>query len=254
MIFVDNLIGHPEINQNLKWLGSDRLDLYNERLPKSPKNWYYKNCDINYNINGHGHRSKQIDDLNFNDYILYVGCSITEGIGLELDKTYSYILSKNLNKDFYNLSVGGTGNDTICHNLMVWLNKFKKPKLIIVQITDRSRFMIYNTPNLLPNGWWTDKRSTRDFIMLGEDINYFKTKQVLLKQFIDSINVPLITVCHPALNINDLTFKNLIYLTLKDNARDENFINGDRGHPGMLSNNTLADDCLNFIKTQNWVL
>ena len=42
------------------------------------------------------------------NYILFIGCSHTMGVGLELEKTYPHILSEKLKMDYYNLAVPAT--------------------------------------------------------------------------------------------------------------------------------------------------
>jgi DNA polymerase III alpha subunit len=53
----------------------------------------------------------KIEDIDLNNYILFIGCSHTEGIGLELQTTYPYLVSEELKCDYYNLGLGGTGID-----------------------------------------------------------------------------------------------------------------------------------------------
>lgn len=81
--------------------------------------------------NKHGHRCKDLKQVNLRNHILIIG----DGAGLQLDKpiedTFPYILSKNLNIDYYNLSVFNGGADSVKYNLLIWLKKFGKPRAII---------------------------------------------------------------------------------------------------------------------------
>ncbi len=81
--------------------------------------------------NSHGHRCKELSELNFRNYILFVG----DNAGLSLDKpiedTLPYITAKKLSVDYYNLCIFNGGSDAIKYNLFSWLNKYPKPKAIV---------------------------------------------------------------------------------------------------------------------------
>jgi len=193
----DGLIGHAEANQTLKFSGSDDLENLNKRLALEDENWYYRNVDITYKFNRYGHRCENPEDIDLDNYILFAGCSHTEGVGLELEKTYPYLVSKEFNCDYYNLGMGGTGPDTLIHNLTVWLNTFKKPKAIVVQWPFWGRHILMNFPqhdSLRAVGPWSQDNDSLSFILAGERVNYFKSVQYLAKVRIDSFNLPTVHV------------------------------------------------------------
>ena len=74
------------------------------------------------------------EDIDLDNYILVIGCSQTEGIGLKIEDTYPYLLSKNLNCDYYNLGICGTGIDVLNYNLVTWFTKIKKPPKLLIYI------------------------------------------------------------------------------------------------------------------------
>ena len=114
--------------------GRDNKSNYEANLKKLGPNWYYANAEISYIRNSLGHREKEPVDLDYDNYALCVGCSITEGIALEVDTRYSNILRERLKIDTYNMGLSGTGNDVIAHNLIVWLSKaVKTPKFVVIQ-------------------------------------------------------------------------------------------------------------------------
>ena len=112
-----NFIGHS-YDKIQHWSGSDSITLLAENLVKMPKDWYYRTHPITYEFNSFGHRSKELNAVDLENYILFTGCSHTEGVGLELSKTYSNIASQNIGSDYYNLGLGSTGIDILMHNLI----------------------------------------------------------------------------------------------------------------------------------------
>jgi hypothetical protein len=168
-----------------------------ENLKSQPADWYYRTNKISYVRNSNGHRCKEITDIDLDNYILYTGCSHTEGIGLKLEDTYPYLLSQKLKCDYYNLSIGGTGIDAVNYNLLMWFAKIKKPpKLLILQWPHHTRAttkFFENPHKLIPEPWynygiWSTKdtnnknhKNIGNFLMSGEDIGFFKSLRILTK-------------------------------------------------------------------------
>ncbi len=123
--------------------GMDDETRFLKNLATFPNDWVYRNKKINYSYNQYGHRCNNISELQ-DDYILFLGCSHSEGIGLTLEDTYPYLVAKSLKKTYYNLSVAGSGSDVACHNLMMFLSlmKNKKPKYIVFQFSGFFRFSL----------------------------------------------------------------------------------------------------------------
>jgi hypothetical protein len=157
MKFYDDFIGEDSNTICLDFLDGtgDSLENVNTTRESQPEDWYYRDKKITYSFNAFGHRSKDIKDLDFDNYLLFIGCSHTQGVGVELEKTYPYLISSKLKCDYYNLAISATGIDVVEYNLLTWFFKFnKKPKAVIAQLPDHRRFISmypgYN--NILPNG------------------------------------------------------------------------------------------------------
>lgn len=236
MQFNQGFIGYVP-NQPLRFLGSDKEKTFSDNLKKLSDDWYYRTAEITYTHNSLGHRSIEPKNLNLDNYILFTGCSHTEGIGLELEKTYPYLVADELGCDYYSLALGGTGIDVMMYNLSLWLIKVKeRPKAIVVQWPNEARFLLVNglVNDLSPIGVWNSGEEVSRFMVAGSFSGFFSSRKKIAQQFINSVS-------------NDAKIINII---CEDNENTENFIRipdldraRDLMHAGMLSNRYLAD-CL----------
>ena len=235
-LYPNGTIGYRPTCHNELFSGSDTLENYQKKLKSAPADWYYKDKEISYKRNSLGHRCKDISELDFDNYILFAGCSHTEGIGLELEKTYPYLLSKKLECDYYNLSLGGTGVDTMIHNLTVWLAKYKKPKLLVVQFPHALRAI---TISQYPVTITLSIHDTNhiEFLLSGDKLNYFSSVAELAKIKIDSYNIKTYYV--NTTGGKDIAKYSAALLNL-DNARDI--------HLGIKSNSHLADNLFRQLR------
>ncbi len=218
---------------NLSYVDHDNEELFLKNLKDKPNDWYYRDKEIIYSYNNLGHRSKNIEDVDLDNYILFTGCSHTEGIGLELDKTYANIVAKELNCDYYNLALGGSGIDTMMHNLNLWLHTIKKqPKYIICQWPDPNRFITYESDVFHAHGLWEKDPNILNFILAGDTNCYFKARVMLAKILIASMN--------NVIKVSLLSNENEVHFKRYDIARDGL-------HYGIESNRILAEHILEKI-------
>lgn len=145
---------------------------------------------IDYNYNNLGHRCQNVDDIDLNNYILFTGCSHTEGYGLPLEKSYPFLTSKKLGLDYYNLALSGTGFDVVFHNLMIWVQIYKKPKCLVIQYPNSARFSIIKENNIQQVGSWTTDNKLQSFLIDGEESGFFgfrnKSYIKILEKIVDN--------------------------------------------------------------------
>jgi hypothetical protein len=214
LAFNNKFLGHHPLEHNVLFSGSDTAKLYAENLKLQPEDWYYRTNTISYIRNKNGHRCKDIEDIDLNNYILFAGCSHSEGIGLELEKTYPYLISKSLGCDYYNLGVGGTGVDVLAYNLITWFFTVKQlPKLVVIHWPNCLRFILKSTNQTEQNiyntyGLWSTDLGVDKFLVKGNDIGYFDTKRTMLHNLIKNvINCPIIEIAYPNAAFNDESVK-----------------------------------------------
>lgn len=199
-LFNNRLYGSTSTNLHFSKYGSDSEEEFKKISESQPANWIYRSKEITYHRNSHGHRCKEISDLN-GEFILFVGCSLTDGISIALEDSYPILLSKQLHLDYYNLSVPACGADLISLNLSYWFNNIKKiPKIIVLQWPAVHRkFNKTNEENLLPIGPWiidrfdfVDSKIKKEFIN-GIDSkcfeHYFDVLRNVTLSYISSMNI-----------------------------------------------------------------
>jgi hypothetical protein len=236
--FNNDFIGYLT-DTSLKFSGSDNEDRFEKNLKTQPHDWYYRNAEITYDYNDYGHRCKNLSEIDLDNYILFSGCSHTEGIGLELEKTFPYLISNTLGIDYYNLALGGSGIDTMAYNLIAWINTVKKPpKAVVITWTYETRFLSIHDDNSVtlnlaaatPAGRISPVNSTARFMILGEDIGYFASKKKLCQK--------MTRLCY-----NDST----IIETNVDDHSNFDFAR-DLMHLGIMSHQVIAKKILDKLK------
>lgn len=198
MILHEGFLGLEETNKVVYFTGGDERDMFERNSKRMPNDWEYFNEEISYVYNNLGHRSNNIDKINLNNYLLFIGCSHTEGIGLKLEKTYPYLTSKELECDYYNLSMAGTGFDVLEYNLIMWFSKIKqKPKAVVIQWPDHSRYVsLYpGYSNLLQSGRWMDDENTKRFMAMSEELGIVHARKQITRNLLKNIiDVPLVEI------------------------------------------------------------
>lgn len=109
---------------------------------------------FNYRINENGFRSKSFKEFNnAKTNILFAGCSISEGVGLPEELSWPNKLvnlmqesNKNLDIDFYNLSVNGSGIFLSIKNIFTFIKTVGKPDYIFILFPQMTRSLSWKLP------------------------------------------------------------------------------------------------------------
>lgn len=248
MKFYDTFIGQDNPNETSLYVGGDSKDQFIKNSKKQSLDWYYHNTDILYSFNNYGHRCENIKDINQDNYILFTGCSHTMGVGLELEKTYPYLLSKSLDMDYYNLAIPGSGMDIVEYNILTWFFKInKKPKMVVIQWPDHSRFAEYDSErdNILQQGTWNNDTNYVSFILNAEVTGMVNARKEITSRLIKNVvDVPIITFNFSSqqdYGIYDLHMPKL------DVARD-------LSHAGIKSHDSFTKTLINHIEVNRMLI
>lgn len=236
LILKDGVWGHHH-NSTLDFyeIPIDSPSAYKGNLERLPGDWEYRTKSVNYKYNSAGHRSIDLKDVQKN-YLLFTGCSFTEGVGVSYDDMYSTKIANQLGKQHYNLGLGGSGVDLLVHNLIMFLTLIKiKPSAVLIQWPDFNRYLTVeqNGPELW--GIVNTASNNDKLFKLTEELSTFKNlnlyyRQILLT-YLKSVRIPY----------HEIWFNNMSWvdtdkttkLEIVDRARD-------LMHPGSKSNDILA--------------
>ena len=147
-------------------------------------------------LNNRGHRSKNIEDIDLHNYLLFAGDNVGLGFNLPMEETYPYIVSKELELDYYNLSIFNGGIDATKYNLITWFTQTKyQPKALIVSfefinaiLTCDGIFENFNIAN------YEDER-VKQISDVGDTSGLFPTRQLLANKILERIiHIPIIQI------------------------------------------------------------
>ena len=267
-----------QIKKTRYFHSTDSLELYEKNCNKFGKEWYYYENEITYKFNSWGYRTKEFHELD-RDYMLTFGCSNTEGIGLNLNDTWTTNLSKTLNLDLFNLGMGGTGIDFQFYNTTlisdVMINQNKLPKLVVYQwpnyyrscqgfTIDRSKdkpellvtpyspqFIVGDSKNEVTNAYYNS--FIEGFVNDGGDL-YRQTfmYQIMCNNIWKSLGVPVINWrLEDGSKIDGTEFMNLNYEMINILDYDDPKIRvwaRDQSHCGIPTQIKIVNTLINNIK------
>ena len=135
------LLDQEEINNaNIK-----KVDNQNKNIQD-----YWKHKNIRYDLNEYHFRTDHIfESLKDNEFILASGCSYTMGLGINEESRWSNQLEKQLNIPVVNLGVAASDIKTLISNVCAYIANFHRPKAIIIQIPELTRFSYLSSNGIL---------------------------------------------------------------------------------------------------------
>jgi hypothetical protein len=162
-----------------KFSGMDSAETFIKNLAIHGIKWHYATKPISYIRNSLGYRSRELSEIDRDNFFLALGCSHTEGIGLALEESWPDRVAQTLNMDYLNHAKGGGGADLAYINSLLFLqNASVKPKFVVIQWPDLSRMMYKNLDDLRLCGinFPIPDRATEFFnVMLRHDSHLFNT-------------------------------------------------------------------------------
>lgn len=167
---------------------------------------YWKHKNISYDLNEqHFRTSHNFDVLKDNEFILATGCSHTFGLGIDESSRWSNQLEKQLNIPVVNLGVAASDIQTVIGNVCAYIANFNKPKAIVIQIPQLTRYSYLLSNGILqarsyhwahsshPSG---HKKIVTKIDYQGAD--YYVNQEVAIQQLVllqtvmSSLNIPVV--------------------------------------------------------------
>ena len=129
-----------------KWIGQDNQKLFDHHMSLSSSRtelekfgWTDPDC-ISYSYNSQGFRD---DEFNNDPAGLALGCSFTQGTGIDFDSTWPRQLSSMLDMRIWNLGLGGSATDTAYRLAEHWITQLNV-KFVTMCVPDAHRFEIWD--------------------------------------------------------------------------------------------------------------
>lgn len=248
-LYQSKIFGSGYTDPEFSLIGADSKNHFEEHLKTQPADWEYRTKRVLYNRNSLGHRCMELDDLNDN-FILFTGCSLTEGVGVALEDSYAYKLAKSLSIDYYNLGLAGSGADLLCENLSKWFANIKRmPRLVIIQWPAPNRYYHWFAEGLTPVGAWIDVRNNIVSDEVKRATKYDFVNDKVIKEFVSASDAGYFEHFSNVLRTTTLNFLDCLgvpYIEFTDDEIPKLDVGRDLIHPGVKSNTALAD----WLRTQ----
>ena len=172
--------------------------------------------NIIYNLNEYGYRSDNFNDGG--DGIVFLGCSLTQGYGLDEHEIWPRMVGKHFDVKVWNLGYGGRGGDVCFMNVKRWIPKLK-PKVVCILIPSPGRFQFFDYNRKINKEFFTwklPKKPKFPWLFNPKHLYLSTLKNVMgIKLICDEYNIPFIA--ESAIE--------MLYPPWPDEARDGN-------HPG----------------------
>ena len=188
-------------------------------------------------------RCKSLKDIDVNNYVLFTGTSHTEGVGVDLEESFPYLVAKYFNYDYFNLAIGGSGTDVVEHNLLVWSYLFKdhQPQYVFIEWPPEERYAAkypgYDT--YLPIGSWSEDENAIELLMKGKKI--FDNRLSMLYDLARSLfKCPIIDLRYSSLVSEDMNNSKMIWIQRLDRGTDNS-------HPGPESHKDTSKKIIEHI-------
>lgn len=147
-----------------EFFGLDTKELFYKNLQTQPSSWYYRNNPVTYTLNSYGYRTKEFDELDWENSIVMFGCSHVFGIGVTDEHTIPYILEKISGIPVINMGVCGSSIQTVLHNgIILTDSKYPTPKAILINWPHLLRHQIYSKEEIHHYGHWNIEKSPLQF-------------------------------------------------------------------------------------------
>lgn len=149
ILFQDDFLLTPvgdRLGLSTEWIINDSKEAFLERKLTMPSDWIFNNLKIQYTFNQNGYRAPEWSDVDWSKSIIVFGCSLTMGVGLPEEMTWTYKLSKRLNVPVINLGVSGGSNVLSLYNSYRLVSQEIRPMAVINLLTsvDRMSYFLDN--------------------------------------------------------------------------------------------------------------
>jgi hypothetical protein len=214
------------------------MKYYNQIAKFLPCNSHFNYFNKHILVNSQGYRTKEFDDIDWNNSIVLFGCSMAFGAGLDDNETICYQLSQRLDRPVINLGVPASSIVYSLYNQLALKEMGVKPYAVVNLWTSAQRhtYFFENKPtNLGP--WIKTPEFNRSLCMFyalwSSDTHNVNSNSMFLKRVADMLWVD---DKHVQASFFDDTSKlfDVPLLQIEDRAEDNE-------HPGPLTAKAVAE-------------
>jgi hypothetical protein len=141
------------------WNETDTKELFENSLKRQSANWIYRNKEVRYTVNSEFYRTKEFNDIQWNDSIVIFGCSNVYGVGLDDTDTISSKLQNITGLPTVNLGANGTSMTYNFHNSVILSQGYPTPKAVVYIWPDYYRTIEYFEDSLVNYGQWNTEKN-----------------------------------------------------------------------------------------------
>lgn len=191
------------------WCPSDTELRFDQNMadPKQRKlmeEYGWTRDNVSYTFNKEGFRADEFTD-GVSDSVLFLGCSHTVGLGVDLESSWTYKVASSLGLRHYNLGVGGGGPDMCFRLAHHWIPRLRpKYVMMLTPMAGRMEIVVENAIiQLLPKSLKHLERTLIDKLEpfynawlshpANTDMNLLKCS-LGVESICNSIGVPLIEI------------------------------------------------------------
>lgn len=110
-----------------------------------------KGSSVEYKLNSSGIRCDDFIYKHNKEHILFAGCSISAGIGIDLKDTWCYKVHQNFKETsgYFNISLPGGSISEIVFNVFKYISKYGNPNFIFILLPNIARDLRYIKENFI---------------------------------------------------------------------------------------------------------
>jgi hypothetical protein len=233
-----------------KWHSTDTEDSFrehqkNQHSKKLLDQLEWTDSNVEYRFNNYGFRTDDDFDIdNQSPGIITVGCSYTEGIGINLEDTWGYKLSEKLGCKLYNLGLAGGGIETQYRLIKAWA-PILKPIAVLSQGSWGYRYEFAMSDDSFFLTPWTT------YFRHPSHLDFYKTvladpicNEVMFTKTYDAIKYVLTELKIPFYEMNEATHRTGVY---NFGIKDDTDYARDLSHPGKIYNSAIANYFYRFF-------
>ena len=191
--------------KTIKWCQSDSEERFDEHMANAKsraklEEFGWTRDNVSYTFNRDGFRSEEFT-YEPNDSVLFLGCSLTAGIGVDLESSWAYRVASSLGLRRYNLGIGAGSADTCFRLAHHWIPLLRPKYVMMLTPSDTRKEVLAGNEiiNCMANMTYLPDEKIKDFynywLMHPANAEMNQLKNVMGVQTIcNSIGVPLVEI------------------------------------------------------------